>query len=134
VLQFSHSECAIVGVHFWLLLQDVVSAPARRNTPTDHQQQQPVVVVASVAAGDSHGLPASSPATLIDADHFRVVLTTTKGDVTLELRREWAPLGVDRFREMVSGGFFASSTTNKGIGAACDLRRVSVSLPVNVLV
>ena len=43
----------------------------------------------------------------VDPAHFRVLLTTTKGDITLEARREWAPYGVDRLREMVASGFFA---------------------------
>ena len=36
---------------------------------------------------------------------FKVILETTKGDVTAEFTREWAPLGVDRFYELAKSGF-----------------------------
>ena len=38
---------------------------------------------------------------------FRVRFETTKGDVVIEAHREWAPHGVDRFYNLVNGGFFA---------------------------
>lgn len=35
-----------------------------------------------------------------------VVLETSKGIVVLEMRREWAPHGVDRFYNLVRGGYY----------------------------
>ena len=37
---------------------------------------------------------------------FRVRLDTSKGEVVLELHRAWAPLGVDRFYNLVRAGFY----------------------------
>lgn len=37
---------------------------------------------------------------------FRVRLVTSKGDVVLEIHRDWAPNGVDRFFNLVRNGFF----------------------------
>jgi peptidyl-prolyl cis-trans isomerase A (cyclophilin A) len=37
---------------------------------------------------------------------FRVVFTTSKGPITVEVHRDWAPLGADRFYELVKSGFF----------------------------
>jgi peptidyl-prolyl cis-trans isomerase A (cyclophilin A) len=37
---------------------------------------------------------------------FRVRFNTTKGDVILEITRDWAPNGADRFYNLVRGGFF----------------------------
>ncbi len=37
---------------------------------------------------------------------FKVKFTTTKGDFTLEVNRDWAPLGADRFYNLVQAGFF----------------------------
>jgi len=37
---------------------------------------------------------------------FRVKLETTKGEVLLEIRREWAPHGVDRFFHLVEAGYY----------------------------
>lgn len=39
-------------------------------------------------------------------DVFRVKFETTKGDMVLELRREWAPHGVDRFYNLVRAGYY----------------------------
>jgi homoserine O-acetyltransferase len=36
----------------------------------------------------------------------RVRLETTKGIIRLEMRREWAPLGVDRFYNLVRNGYY----------------------------
>jgi len=37
---------------------------------------------------------------------FKVRLETTKGDVIIELQRAWAPLGVDRFFNLVRAGYY----------------------------
>ena len=37
---------------------------------------------------------------------YKVKFSTTKGDITLEVHPEWAPLGAARFRELVDAGFY----------------------------
>ena len=37
---------------------------------------------------------------------FKVLLETTKGNIILEVRREWAPYGVDRFYNLVRYGYY----------------------------
>ena len=44
--------------------------------------------------------PASAP------DLYRVKLETGKGDIVLEIHKDWAPLGADRFYQLVQSGFF----------------------------
>jgi peptidyl-prolyl cis-trans isomerase A (cyclophilin A) len=39
---------------------------------------------------------------------FKVKFDTTKGPVVIELHRDWAPKGVDRFYNMVRAGFFTN--------------------------
>mgnify|MGYP001051201121 CR=1 FL=1 len=39
-------------------------------------------------------------------DYFKVKFITTKGDFVIEVQREWAPLGVDRFYNLVKNGFY----------------------------
>ncbi|HEX3645976.1 MAG TPA: peptidylprolyl isomerase [Vicinamibacterales bacterium] len=37
---------------------------------------------------------------------FRVRLDTTKGPIVIEVHRDWAPQGADRFHELVTAGYF----------------------------
>jgi peptidyl-prolyl cis-trans isomerase A (cyclophilin A) len=37
---------------------------------------------------------------------FRIQLDTTKGAIVIEVHRDWAPLGADRFYELVTSGYF----------------------------
>ena len=40
---------------------------------------------------------------------FRVRLDTTRGPIVIEVRRAWAPLGADRFYNLVAGGYYDDS-------------------------
>jgi peptidyl-prolyl cis-trans isomerase A (cyclophilin A) len=48
----------------------------------------------------SRPVPGQAPAV------FKAKLATTKGDFVIEVHRDWAPNGADRFYELVQGGFF----------------------------
>jgi len=37
---------------------------------------------------------------------YKVKFTTTKGDVIIQVNRVWAPMGADRFYNLVRGGFY----------------------------
>jgi peptidyl-prolyl cis-trans isomerase A (cyclophilin A) len=37
---------------------------------------------------------------------YKVKLTTTKGDVIIQVNRAWAPIGADRFYNLVKSGFY----------------------------
>lgn len=37
---------------------------------------------------------------------YKVLFNTSKGDFTVEVRRDWAPKGADRFYELVKSGFY----------------------------
>ncbi|MEE8111546.1 MAG: peptidylprolyl isomerase [Acidobacteriota bacterium] len=39
-------------------------------------------------------------------DQFLAKFETTKGDFTIEVHRDWAPLGADRFYNLVNNGFY----------------------------
>ena len=39
-------------------------------------------------------------------DRFEVLFETTKGNVVIEVQREWSPLGADRFYNLVDMGYF----------------------------
>src|SRR5207248_2494890 len=39
-------------------------------------------------------------------DVYKAKFTTTKGDFVIEVHRDWAPLGADRFYNLVKNGFY----------------------------
>ena len=39
-------------------------------------------------------------------DSFKVLMDTSKGPMTIEIQREWSPLGVDRFYNLVRHGYY----------------------------
>ena len=41
---------------------------------------------------------------------FKVRLTTTRGDFVVEVHRDWAPLGTDRFYNQVKNGYFNNAS------------------------
>jgi peptidyl-prolyl cis-trans isomerase A (cyclophilin A) len=45
-------------------------------------------------------------AVLAAPDTYRVRLETTKGAIVIEVHRDWAPRGVDRFHELVTARYF----------------------------
>ena len=58
----------------------------------------------AAAAAPSLLNPASMRAKAPDV--FKVKMTTTKGDVIIQVNRGWAPLGADRFYNLIRGGFY----------------------------
>jgi peptidyl-prolyl cis-trans isomerase A (cyclophilin A) len=69
------------------------------------------VLSASIVAGQSAVSKASklmNPAALTAKAPalFKAKFDTTKGVIVVEVHRDWAPLGADRFYNMVSNGFF----------------------------
>ena len=71
------------------------------------------VVFAQTPAPKKDAPAATAPSLLNPAsmrakapEMFKVKMTTTKGDVIIQVNRGWAPLGVDRFYNLVRGGFF----------------------------
>jgi cyclophilin family peptidyl-prolyl cis-trans isomerase len=49
---------------------------------------------------DLPAFTAPAPAT------YKVLLETTKGNIIMEIKREWAPLGADRFYNLVRNGYY----------------------------
>src|SRR5216684_4246371 len=41
---------------------------------------------------------------------YKVKVVSTKGEFTIEVHRDWAPLGADRFYNLVKNGFYDDAT------------------------
>src|SRR5579871_6398672 len=87
--------CAFCGSMF-------AQAPAAKAPAT----KAPASKAASTAAAPSArllnpaALNAKAPAV------YKAQFTTTKGDFVIEVHRDWAPLGADRFYNLVKNGFY----------------------------
>lgn len=83
--------------------------PAEANPPENVPADAPVKeepagnIVPSITR-PAQPAPARTPPK--DPNVFLVRLQTTKGDIDIELHKDWAPLGVERFLELVKSGFF----------------------------
>ncbi len=65
-----------------------------------------LAVAGTVRADDED--PLRDPSSLSEQapDVFKARFQTTRGDFVVEVHREWAPLGADRFYNLVKNGFF----------------------------
>jgi len=65
---------------------------------------------ATHTAAASHSL--LRPSSLHDKapDLFKAKFTTTQGDFVVEVHRDWAPLGADRFYNLVKYGFYTNAS------------------------
>jgi homoserine O-acetyltransferase len=58
-----------------------------------------------VAAGFT-GPAASVGSQPRESSDYRVVLDTTKGAIVIDVHRDWAPIGAERFHELVASGYY----------------------------
>jgi len=87
----------------------------------------PMILAAAAALAQTPSAPKAAPKTtpaaarpnpLLSPANFkavapplyRVKIATTHGDFVVEVHREWAPLGADRFYNMVKSGFLTNSS------------------------
>jgi peptidyl-prolyl cis-trans isomerase A (cyclophilin A) len=82
-----------------------------QQTPPQQRAEQPNPAVAqqqeqtATTPADS---PLRTPAKLTEKapDQYKVRFETTKGPFVIQVNREWAPLGADRFYNLVKNGFY----------------------------
>jgi peptidyl-prolyl cis-trans isomerase A (cyclophilin A) len=76
-------------------------------------QAPPAKSESKAAGGGSLMNPVSLRAKAPDV--FKVQFATTKGDFVVEVHRDWAPLGADRFYNLVQAGFFTDAAFFRAI-------------------
>jgi peptidyl-prolyl cis-trans isomerase A (cyclophilin A) len=79
--------------------------------------QAPASKSAATKSATKTGTPAAKPSLLNPASlHaiapalFKAQFTTTKGDFVVEVHRDYAPLGADRFYNLVKNGYFTNAS------------------------
>jgi peptidyl-prolyl cis-trans isomerase A (cyclophilin A) len=65
-----------------------------------------MMLTTAALADTSVKAPSPAEATATAPPVYKVKMTTTKGDFTIEVHRDWAPLGADRFYNLVKLGYF----------------------------
>jgi peptidyl-prolyl cis-trans isomerase A (cyclophilin A) len=76
-------------------------------TPPPAKSAPKAAPKAGAPAAKSGAAKAAAAAT---PELYRVKFTTTKGDFTVEVHRDWAPLGADRFYRLVRAKFFTDAS------------------------
>src|SRR5688572_998370 len=64
------------------------------------------IVAACASPPPPLNLPGDPFFTAVAPDSFDVELETTKGNVVVRIKRDWAPRGADRFHALVRGGYY----------------------------
>jgi peptidyl-prolyl cis-trans isomerase A (cyclophilin A) len=65
-----------------------------------------LAAVAPAAARADESIPDPTKATATAPATYKVKMATTKGDFVIEVHRDWAPQGADRFYNLVKLGYF----------------------------
>jgi peptidyl-prolyl cis-trans isomerase A (cyclophilin A) len=86
------------------LAQTPASKDAAKSTPAPAKAAPAKAKAAAPDLLNPSSFKARSP------EVYRVRFNTTKGEVILEITRAWAPLGADRFYNLVRAGFFTNVT------------------------
>ncbi|MFT4639087.1 MAG: peptidyl-prolyl cis-trans isomerase A (cyclophilin A) [Verrucomicrobiales bacterium] len=93
---FKQPLCLVVGVSF--LLTNWVAAEEKKEEPAAPEKAE--------ESSSSAALKDPSKATEKAPEKFKVNFVTTAGDFTVEVTRKWAPMGADRFYNLVEIGYF----------------------------
>ncbi len=77
------------------------SQPDAAKSAAEERAQSAQQPPAAPAAPETPAAPAAP-----DANTFRVRFDTSKGPFVIEVHRDWAPVGAQRFEELVKAGFY----------------------------
>src|SRR6185503_800810 len=88
------------SLHFLSIIALTATAAACKKAA-----DKPATTTSSSATPDFHN-PADPAFATQAPDSFRARFATTKGDFVIAVHRAWAPLGADRFYNLVRSGFY----------------------------
>ncbi len=99
------------------LAQTKSAAPAKTAAPAAARTAAPIGAKAAAPTAAKKVAPAAATPDLLkpntlrarSPEMYKVKFTTTKGDVLIQVTRAWAPLGADRFFNLVRNGFYTDA-------------------------
>jgi peptidyl-prolyl cis-trans isomerase A (cyclophilin A) len=95
---------AVIVLCASLLVQAQTPAPKSSSAPSS-----PAKTSAARAGGPRPSLLNPASLTAKAPAVFKTELSTTAGDIVVEVHRDWAPLGADRFYNLVRNGYFTNA-------------------------
>src|SRR5258708_1225196 len=93
----------------------LAQAPAPKATPPAAPKMATAPKAAAPAPASKGNLLVPSTVKGKAPDSYKVKFATTKGDVIIQVTRSWAPLGADRFYNLVRAGFFTDAAFFRAI-------------------
>jgi len=87
----------------------LIGCPKEEATPPASQGEEAPASTRAQATGATQG-ESRAP------DQYTVELDTTKGAIVIDVRRDWAPHGADRFYELVRNGYYTDVAFFRVIG------------------
>lgn len=103
------------------------AAPAGEVAPAAAPTDAPAAVATPAKPGEPH--PALlNPALARETapNQFKVQFETTKGKFVVEVHRDWAPKGVDRFYNLVKIGFYDDAAFFRAVKGFVEIGRAHV--------
>jgi peptidyl-prolyl cis-trans isomerase A (cyclophilin A) len=87
-------------------------APTQKSAPKSGAGAQGATTKAGATAARAYDRALLKPAMLKDKapDQYKVKFVTTRGEFTLDVTRAWAPLGADRFYNLVKHHFYDNAS------------------------
>jgi len=125
----------LIVLPVWALLAACTQKPAEPPAvpPAQPAAAAPAPAPAAQPAGEAAKdvLLAPEKATAQAPDVFKAKFSTTKGDFTIEVHRDWAPHGADRFYNLVKLGYFDDAAFYRDVAGFMVQFGINASPQVN---
>ncbi len=88
-------------------LEEMRLAAEREHRARVAEQEEREAIAAEQLAEENESTPPTEPAEELEvSESYQVAFETTAGDFVIEVYPDWAPIGAERFRELVEAEFF----------------------------
>jgi peptidyl-prolyl cis-trans isomerase A (cyclophilin A) len=90
----------------WFVAASLLAMVGCKDSASSKSGDAPKTENAPAAAEKGQDLSDPSTATMTAPEEYTVKLATAEGDILIDVKRAWAPLGADRFYNLVKMGFY----------------------------
>src|SRR5580692_3932624 len=97
-------ETIMAGIVLCTCLMAQAQTPAPKSSSASKSTTHVITAGSHPSMLNPKSLHATAPAV------FKAKFTTSAGDFVVEVHRDWAPLGADRFYNLVRNGYFTNAS------------------------